>query len=66
MKIENGYYIRNLDVMPYDKAFILKDGNEQLCHATGIEVCDIKEDPNNLASWWNEYEDVYGNLHYGR
>ena len=52
-----------LDEMPFDHAFNI-DGNEQLCHATGYVVC--LGDSENPADWWNEYEDVNGDLHYGR
>lgn len=55
---------RELKEMPFDKAFIVEGGNEELCHATGIEVC--WGDPKNPADWWNEYEDSFGELHYGR
>lgn len=41
--------------MPFDR-----DG----MHATGFEVCF--GDPDNLADWWNEYEDADGDLHYLR
>lgn len=50
---------RELDYMPFDMAFIMPDGNEEFCHATGIEVLIDGE-------WWNEYVDHDGNLHYGR
>lgn len=50
--------------MPFDKAFVTASGNEELCHATGYEVC--MGDPNCRADWWNEYEDFKGNLYYGR
>lgn len=50
---------RRLEEMPFDKMF---DG--EFCHATGYEVC--LGDPDNLADWWEEFEDSEGNLHYGR
>ena len=52
-----------LSSMPYDKMFLTANGNE-LCHATGDEVCF--GDPADGANWWNEYEDSEGNLYYGR
>ena len=45
---------RELETMPFDHEF-----NNELCHATGYEVCID-------GIWWNEYEDSEGNLHYGR
>lgn len=50
---------RELDYMPFDKAFETSDGNTELCHATGLEVLIHGE-------WWNEYADSNGDLHYGR
>ena len=50
---------RILEEMPFDKAFITDNGNEELCHATGKEVLID-------GQWWNEYRDNDGNLHYGR
>lgn len=54
-----------LESMPYDKNFYVEgeDGIERLenCHATGYEV--ILEGDN---TWWNEYVDSNGDLHYGR
>ena len=55
---------RVLKVIPFDKAFYLEDGRQELCHATGIEVC--MGNPANLADWWNEYVDSNGEYHYGR
>ncbi len=49
-----------LEEMPYDKAFVVEGGNEQLCHSTGYEVLLADGD------WWNEYVDLNGNLYYGR
>ena len=57
--IQNMEMRRELAEMPCDKRF----GNE-LCHATGYEVCH--GNPQNLADWWNEFEDSDGNIHYGR
>ena len=54
---------RELGYMPYDKAFEV-NGNQELCHATGFEVCD--GNPENPADWWEEYKDSNGDLHYGR
>ena len=50
---------KQLDYMPFDMSFVMPDGNEELCHATGTEVLIDGE-------WWNEYVDQDGNLHYGR
>lgn len=56
---------RELEIMPFDKTFITSEnGNEELCHSTGYEVCN--GDPSDAANWWNEYEDSNGNLYYGR
>lgn len=54
---------RELKTMPFDKVFEV-NGNEEMCHSTGYEVCE--GNPENSADWWNEYEDSEGNLHYGR
>lgn len=54
---------RELDTMPFDHVFYV-DGNEQLCHATGYEICD--GDPSDPADWWNEYVDSNGDYHLGR
>lgn len=51
-----------LDTMPFDKAFIVEGGNEELCHATGFAVAF----DNEPDCWWNEHEDSNGNLYYGR
>lgn len=45
---------KKLKEMPFDKAFEV-NGNEQLCHATGWQVCF--GNPSEPADWWNEYED---------
>lgn len=50
---------RELEHMPFDKVFVV-DGNEELCHATGIEIQD------ESGEWWNEYQDSNGEYHYGR
>ena len=43
----------------YDKRFILdEEGNEELCHHTGYDVYID-------GTWWGEYEDSEGGLHYG-
>ena len=55
---------RELDTMPFDKAFTTENGNEELCHATGYEVC--LGNPDDASDWWEEFEDSEGNLHYGR
>ena len=54
---------RELENMPFDKSFTV-DGNEQLCHATGFEVC--WDNPDNPADWWEEFVDYNGEFHYGR
>lgn len=56
--------VKELEKMPFDKAFETESGNEELCHATGYKVCF--GNLNDTADWWNEYEDSDGNLHYGR
>jgi len=58
---------RKLNAMPFDKRFEI-DGNEELCHATGFEVCfgDVLGDVEDPADWWNEYIDSNGDFHYGR
>ena len=53
--------MRKLDSMPFDKAFVTENGNEELCHATGYEV---RFDGDSC--WWNEYVDSDGKFHYGR
>ena len=54
---------RKLNSMPFDHVFEV-DGNEELCHATGYEVClGNTEDP---ADWWDEFVDSNGEFHYGR
>lgn len=55
---------RKLKNMPYAMTFETGSGNEELCNATGYEVCF--GDPLNPADWWNEYTDSEGNLYYGR
>lgn len=49
----NGY--RKLEQMPYDKVFEVNgnQGNQELCHATGMELYENGE-------WWNEYVDSNG------
>ena len=54
---------RALPQMPYDHAFETSSGNEELCHATGYEVC--MGNPDNCQDWWFEYTDKEGNLYYG-
>lgn len=54
---------RKLEVMPFDKRFDV-NGNTELCHATGWEVCD--GDPENPADWWEEFVDSNGDFHLGR
>lgn len=49
---------RTLETMPFDKVFDV-NGNEELCHATGVEVLINGE-------WWNEYVDSNEDYHYGR
>lgn len=51
---------RRLENMPFDHVFITRNG-EELCHATGYEVL-LNTDPN---TWWNEYVDSEGMIHYG-
>ena len=46
---------------PYDKMFVNKYGQQELCHSTGMEIYDHLGD-----EWWNEYVDSYGDFHYGR
>lgn len=54
---------RKLEVMPFDKRFDV-NGNAELCHATGWEVCD--GDPEDPADWWEEFVDSNGDFHLGR
>lgn len=61
--MKNNTLERKLDDMPFDKVFDV-DGSEELCHATGYEVC--LGNPDNPADWWEEFEDSKGGLHYGR
>ena len=65
------YYIEEEEVVVVDgvKKYVLKEvpfaqtfyvnGNRESCEPTGFEVF-IE------GSWWNEYEDHLGGLHYGR
>lgn len=55
---------RRLDYMPFDKMFWVTENRQELCHATGVEVCF--GDPENPADWWNEYIDSDGDYWYGR
>lgn len=57
---------RRLTKMPYAKAFVTDNGNEELCNATGWEFCENGDNPNDSANWWNEYQDCNGNTYYGR
>lgn len=57
---------RKLETMPFDKVFEVAEGRQELCHATGIEVCFTGGNPDNLADWWIEYKDRDGDYHYGR
>lgn len=54
---------RELETMPFDKAFTV-NGNEELCNATGYEVCE--GNPDDPSDWWNEYIDSNGDIHLGR
>lgn len=58
MILDNMTLTRDLDTMPFDRAFDV-NGNEELCHATGVEVFINGE-------WWNEYIDSNEDYHYGR
>lgn len=63
--MKNSPMRRELEKMPFDKMFELDNHyHQELCHATGYEVC--LGDPDNSVDWWNEYEDSNGDLHYGR
>ena len=50
--------------MPFDKVFETPEGNEELCHATGYEIC-LGQDPTDSSNWWNEYIDTQGRIYYG-
>lgn len=50
---------RELDTMPYDRAFWTSEDTCEVCHATGYEE-------SHGGEWWNEYVDRGGNFHYGR
>ena len=50
---------RELFEVPFDKVFDV-EGNQEMCHATGMEIQDER------GNWWNEYVDSNGDLHYGR
>lgn len=58
------HFVRELEEMPFDKVFTTANGNEELCRATGLEVC--LGNPEDLSDWWNEYVDSNGDLYYGR
>lgn len=69
--IKEGYIMtiireRELETMPFDKAFEVAEGRQELCHATGKEVCFADGNPDDPADWWIEYQDRDGNYHYGR
>ena len=51
---------RELKEMPYAHSFTIS-GNEELCNATGYEVAFS----DNPTRYWNEYQDLDGELHYG-
>lgn len=51
---------RELFEVPFDKMFDIEGNQEELCHATGMEIQD------ECGEWWNEYVDRNGNFHYGR
>lgn len=55
---------RELENMPYDKMFENANGQEELCHATGYEVCC--GNPDVPGDWWDEYIDSLGDTHLGR
>ena len=57
---------KELKVMPFDMMFEVSEGRQELCHATGIEVCFDWGNPNDPADWWNEYQDSDGEFWYGR
>lgn len=50
---------RKLEVMPSDKSFWNRNGQWELCRATGYEVYIGGE-------WRNEYTDSEGYSHFGR
>lgn len=54
-------YRERIEKMPYDQIFYTTDGNLELCHCTGWQVRDEEK-----GSWWYEFEDSKGGLHYGR
>lgn len=56
--MERSIIMERMDHMPCDKRFDI-NGNSELCHCTGYEVCLDGE-------WWNEYVDSEGGTHYGR
>ena len=58
-------FVRDLEEMPFDKMFPV-NGSEELCHATGREVCFDEANSQEPGNWWNEYEDSEGEMHYGR
>ena len=53
---------RKLEQIPFAMAFATKNGNMELCNATGYEV-QFESLPGD---WWNEYVDSDGEYHYGR
>lgn len=55
--MEKEFDVRETETMPFDHAFEV-NGNEELCHATGMEMFIS-------GIWWNEYVDSNGDLHYG-
>ena len=55
--MEKEFDTRTAEVMPFDHTFEV-NGREELCHATGMEMFID-------GTWWNEYMDSNGDLHYG-
>ena len=66
-RIENGpypftYYMGDRCNTPFDMRFETCLGTSELCHATR----KVRVDGPNISDHWFEYEDRYGDLHYGR
>lgn len=56
------YHMNDHANTPFDKRFETRFGTSELCHATR----KIRVDGPDIADHWYEFEDCYGDKHYGR
>lgn len=66
VELEESGMIRRECELCFDKTFENEDGQLVSCHHTGYEVHFAGDFTGDNCCWWNEYEDVDGNLYYGR